>query len=90
MYKILPYSFNQAEKIGVKIIESDKPKYKIKVYYKDKIIYIGDTNYSDYPHYILSHGLSYANKRRILYKKRHEKDRNVIGTAGYFSDKILW
>ena len=40
MYKILPYSFNKAEKIGVKIIESDKPKYKIKVYYKDKIIYL--------------------------------------------------
>ena len=73
MYKILPYSYNQAEKIGVKISQSDNPKYKIKVFYKDKIFYIGDSYYSDYPNYILSHGLEYANKRRILYKKDMKK-----------------
>ena len=90
MYKILPYSYHQAQILGIQIFPSDKPNKKIKVITKDKIIYIGDTNYSDYPHYIQSHGLEYANKRRYLYRKRHEKDRNVVGTAGYYSDKILW
>ena len=90
MYKIQPYSYNQAEKLGVKISPSDNPKYKIKVFYKDKIIYIGDSYYNDFPNYVLSHGLEYANKRRLLYKKRHEKDRHIVGTKGFFADKILW
>ena len=90
MYKITPYSYQQAEMLGVKISPSDKPNKKIKVMTKDKIIYIGDSKYSDYPHYIQSHGLEYANNRRNLYRKRHQKDRNIVGTAGYFSDRLLW
>ena len=90
MYKISPYSYQQAKILGVQIFPSEKPNKKIKVITKDKTIYIGDTNYSDYPHYIETHGIAYANNRRILYRKRHEKDRNIVGTAGYFSDKILW
>jgi hypothetical protein len=25
-----------------------------------------------------------------LYKGRHEKDRHIVGSAGYYADKILW
>ena len=28
--------------------------------------------------------------KRKSYKARHEKDRNVKNTNGYFADKILW
>jgi len=90
MYNILPYSYQQARILGVKIEPSDRPTKKIKVITKDKIIYIGDTNYSDYPHYIESNGLQYANERRRLYRIRHKNDRNVVGTAGYYSDRLLW
>jgi hypothetical protein len=31
-----------------------------------------------------------AEKRRKLYKIRHESDRKKIGTNGYYADKILW
>ena len=92
MYKILPYSFEQAKKLNVLILPSTKSKYKIDVYSKDLnyICSIGDKNYLDYPTYIKEYGLEYANIRRKLYKKRHESDRNKIGTCGYFADKILW
>ena len=91
MYRILTYSYNQAKKLGVKIYPSDKPKYKIKVITNDdKPIYIGATGYSDYPTYLLTHGKEYADRRRYLYRKRHEKYRNIVGTPSYFADKILW
>jgi hypothetical protein len=31
-----------------------------------------------------------AEKRRRLYKNRHESDRKKVGTNGYYADKILW
>jgi hypothetical protein len=50
---------------------------------------------NDYPTYLEKekkgyYEKGYANKRRKLYKERHEKDRHIVGSNGYYADKILW
>jgi len=77
--------------LNVEIKPSTRKDKKIDVY-KDKkyICSIGNINYYDYPTYIQNNGLSYANERRKLYKIRHNKDRNVKNSSGYFVDKTLW
>lgn len=91
-YKIKPYSFKQAEKLGVKIKPSTNPKKKIDVfdYNNQYILSIGAKGYSDYPTYTEEKGKEYADERRRLYKIRHNKDRSKLGSAGYYSDNILW
>lgn len=91
MYEITKYSYQQAKRLGVTIKPSTNKKKKIDVY-KDgkKIASIGATGYYDYPTYINDLGKEYANMRRQAYKKRHEKDRHVIGSTGYYADQILW
>lgn len=92
MYSILPYTYDKAREMGVFVRPSDNQKYKLKVFDNQGnfITYVGANGYSDYPHYIQSHGIEYANKRRELYKKRHNKDRNIKGSRGWFADKLLW
>ena len=92
MYKITKYSFDKAKQMNLKIYPSKNPKYKIDVYDLDNnyITSIGANGYSDYPTYINTHGLSYANERRKLYKQRHNKDRHKLFSRGWFSWKILW
>ena len=92
MYDILPYSYKQAKKLGVEIFPSYNPKYKIEIYDKDGLFmfYGGDPNYSDYPHYIQSHGKMYADNRRRLYHIRHGKEIENVGSRGYYTSKILW
>lgn len=90
MYKIKPYSYNQAKKLGVNIKPSTNPKKKIDVFRDEKkVASIGAIGYKDYPTY-LQEDKSLAEKKRKNYKARHEKDRHKEGTAGYFADKILW
>ena len=91
VYQIKPYSYEQAKKLNVEIKPSNKKDKKIDVY-KDKkyICSIGDINYYDYPTYIQNNGINYANERRKLYKQRHNKNRNIKNSSGYFADKILW
>ena len=91
-YKIKEYSFDRAKQLNVEIKPSSNPKKKIDVF-KDnkKIESIGAVGYFDFPTLInVGKGLEYANKRRRLYKKRHEKDRHIVGSNGFWSDKILW
>ena len=92
MYTITQYSYDQAEKLGVFIRPSKYANKKIDVYdSKNKYICsVGDSTYKDYPTFIIEKGKAYANKRRKAYKIRHEKDRLIYGTAGYYADKILW
>ena len=91
VYQIKPYSYEQAKKLNVEIKPSTRKDKKIDVY-KDKkyICSIGNINYFDFPTYIKIYGLGYANERRKLYKMRHNKDRNIKNSSGYFADKILW
>jgi hypothetical protein len=92
MYNILPYTIQKAKELGVKVYPSDNPKYKLEIYDWNGqfITYAGAMGYSDFPHYIESHGKDYALKRRLLYKKRHEKDRHKLGSRGYYADQLLW
>jgi len=91
MYHITSYSKKKAKELNVQIRPSTNPKKKLDVY-KDnnKIASIGAIGYNDYPTYIIKNGLKYANERRKLYKQRHEKDRLVKNSNGFFSDNILW
>ena len=51
---------------------------------------VGARGYLDYPTYKKLFGKKVADQRRKLYKARHEKDRKVKGTPGYFADQLLW
>jgi hypothetical protein len=91
MYKIKKLQKDKAKKIGVDIKPSKLKGKKIDVYKKGKkITSIGAKGYSDYATYIETKGLEYANKRRKLYKIRHNKTRKKVGSKSYYADKILW
>lgn len=89
-YEILPYTREKAKKLGVEIRVSTKKNKKIDVFLPNKIISIGARGYYDYPHYVRDFGEEYANEKREAYKKRHKKDREVKGTAGWYADNLLW
>lgn len=91
-YNISKYSYEQAKKLKVKIAPSINKNKKIDVFdiNDNYITSIGDINYLDYPMYLKTKGIQYANKRKKLYKQRHQKDRNIINTRSYYADKILW
>jgi hypothetical protein len=64
---------------------------KIDVYKNNKkIASVGAVGYNDYPTYIEKKGKMYADKRRKLYKLRHEKDRHLKYSNGWLADKLLW
>lgn len=88
-YEIKQYSKDQAKKLNVVVRPSSKGNFKIDVFKKDGeyITSIGDKRYSDFPTYIESKGIQYANKRRELYRIRHSKD---SGERGFYAKHILW
>jgi hypothetical protein len=51
---------------------------------------IGARGMNDFPTYMKTRGKKYAKTRRRLYKMRHEKDRHVKGSNGYYADVLLW
>lgn len=99
-YTIKNYTKNQAKKLGVIVKRSTNKKKKIDVFKKEKdkngkmilkkISSVGAIGYNDYPTYIKTKGKEYADKRRKLYKIRHNKYRNIKGTNSYWADKLLW
>jgi len=90
-YQITTRQKNNAKKLGVTIKSSSNPLKKLDVYKGGKkIASIGAKGYNDFDLWIKKKGRTFANKRRALYKARHENNRNVKGTAGYYADKILW
>ena len=93
MYKISPTSFQNAKEIGVIIKPSKKKNKKIDVFDAKSGVFktaIGDKRYKDYPTYLKEDGKKYAEEKKRLYKMRHEKDRRVKNTTGYYADRILW
>lgn len=89
-YIISNYSKQQAKKLNVEIKPSTNKNKKIDVYKNgDKIASIGAKNYKDYPTY-LKENKELANMKRKAYKARHENDRHIKNTNGYYADKILW
>ncbi len=89
MYKIKPYSYDQAKKLDVIIKPSTLSNYKIDIYNRDDdyITSVGDRRYSDFPTYAETHNIDYANKRRALYHIRHKNDG---GERGFYALNILW
>ena len=91
MYRIKSRQFKNAKKLGVTIKPSKSKAKKIDVFKNGKqIASIGGRGYKDYATYISEKGLEFANKRKKLYKQRHEKDRKVKGSNGFYADKSLW
>lgn len=91
MYSITNYTKGKAKKLGVIVKPSTNPKKKIDVFKdKKKIASIGASGYSDYPTYLKTKGKAYADKRRIAYKARHQKNRSKRGSNGFYADQLLW
>jgi hypothetical protein len=101
MYSIKKYTYNKAKQLGVIVKPSTNKTKKIDVFRKGtdgrtrsdgrkKIASIGANGMNDYPTYIQKRGLAYAKTRRRLYRMRHERDRHIRGTPGYYADKLLW
>lgn len=88
-YKITEYTKKKAKQLNIDIKPSSNKHKKLDVY-KDnkKIASIGSIKNFDYPTYIETKGLDYANKRRELYYKRHKS--NKEGVNGYYAKKLLW
>ena len=91
MYSITNYTQKQAKKLGVVVKPSRNPTKKLNVYKNNKkMASIGAYGMSNFPTYMKTRGVSYAKKRRRLYKMRHEKDRHTKWSRGWLSDKLLW
>lgn len=89
MYTITNYSRKQAKKMGVVIKVSKNTKKKLDVFKNgNKLCSIGAIGYDDYPTHMIKRGKTFANKRRHLYRIRHNKDRKK--GCGYYADKLLW
>lgn len=87
-YKIQPYTFEQAKKLGVQIKPSTKKDKKIDVFKNNKLITsVGQLGYKDYPTYLKEKGKQVADDRKRLYKLRHKKN---DGIAGYYANNLLW
>ena len=91
-YNISDYSLHRAKQLKVHIEPSKDGKHKIDVYDLDGkyITSIGAIGYPDFPTYISTHGLDVAMEKRKNYKSRHEKDRHVPKSRGFYADTILW
>ena len=90
-YAITSYTYRKAKQLNVTVKNSTNPVKKIDVFSKGKkVASVGANGMMDFPTYIKKKGLAYAKTRRRLYKIRHEKDRHIKGTSGYYADKLLW
>ena len=91
LYKVKPYSFEQASKLAVTIKPSHLANKKLDVFKNGtRIASIGDSSYPDYPTHILERGQTYADKRRKAYRKRHAKDIHNKDGNGFWSSNLLW
>ena len=96
MYKITNRQKRNADALFVKIKPSTLKGKKIDVFKNGtKIASVGAIGYNDYPTFMrlerekkVPSGT--ANLRRKAYKIRHQKDRTVRGSNGYYADKLLW
>jgi hypothetical protein len=95
-YRIKRYTFEQAKKLGVEVKPSKVKGKKIDVFKNgEKVASVGALGMNDYPTYLEKerNGLvaeGTAKRRRKAYKMRHEKDRHIRGSRGFYADKLLW
>ena len=90
-YRIKEHTKRQARKLGVQVKPSKLKGKKIDVFKKGKkVASVGALGYNVYPTFIQKKGKKFADERRKAYKKRHAKNRKVVGSRGYYADKLLW
>jgi len=91
-YVILPYTRERAKRLGVIVKPSLKKGKKIDVFTPDGdyICSVGALGYGDFPTFTETHGQEYADNKRRLYKIRHRKDIQNVGSRGWFADYLLW
>jgi len=95
-YRIKPIQRKKARALGVEIKPSTNPKKKLDVFKGGKkVASIGGKGYKDYATYLEMEEKGRvrpgtAKIRREAYQARHEADRHVYGSNGYYADKILW
>lgn len=77
---------------GYDIYLSDKPEKKYYAMVGNRKVYFGAYGYEHYHDKLgyYSDWNHWDKDRRRRYKIRHEKDRHNKGSAGWFSDQILW
>ncbi len=93
MYKITNYTKKKAAKLGVFVKHSTKKTKKIDVFSiktGKKLASVGAKGNNDFPTFMEKRGIPYAKTRRRLYKQRHEKDRHIKGTKGWYANQLLW
>ena len=89
MYQILPYTRQQARRIGVSVKPSRREGKKIDVLRDgDYIASIGYKGMGDFPTYLRTKGKDYADERRRLYHLRH-KD-GPVDSPAYLAKRLLW
>jgi hypothetical protein len=91
-YRIKNHTLAQARKLGVTVKPSTVEGKKIDVFNRkgEKLASVGALGYGDYPTFKEQKGKEFADNKRRLYKMRHQKDRVVRGTPGWYADKLLW
>lgn len=90
-YKITKYTLDRARELGVTVRPSTVKGKKIDVFKKGvKVASIGAIGYGDYPTFLKTKGKEYADRRRKAYKNRHESNRHIINSNGWYADKLLW
>ena len=90
-YHITKYTYTQAKKLGVSVKPSTNKTKKIDIFRGDKkLASVGANGMNDYPTYKKKYGTKYAKTRRRLYKIRHENDRHIKGSNGFWAAKLLW
>ena len=95
-YRITSYTKEQARAHNVVVKPSKVKGKKIDVFKNGtKLASVGAIGYNDYPTFMrleregkVPSGT--ANLRRKAYKIRHQKDRTVRGSNGWYADKLLW
>ena len=91
-YRITNYTRNKARKLGVRVRNSTNRAKKLDVFDRagKKVASVGARGMGDFPTFMRQNGAEHAKTRRRLYKMRHEKDRHIKGTRGWFADQLLW
>jgi len=90
-YHITAYTYKKAKRLGLQVKPARQATKKLDVFRRGKkLASVGFYGMNDYPTYVQTRGRSYANKRRRLYKMRHEKDRHIKNSRGWFADQLLW
>lgn len=90
-YEITEYTRKRASELGVTVRLSTKATKKLDVLRDGKVIAsIGGLGYADYPTFIKSHGVKYANERRKAFYQRHAKSISVKHSPAWFAAELLW